>query len=214
MSQNLRHFLCSRRFSPGIPAHHWIPSLETLGKRWKAVQQNIFVLDVTDDYIKSDILTRLNTAAFPQMNSAFLAPFLLSLCFWRRDPAQYCVCALSDTLAVGNEPSDGEWLPTRAECHYEWRLLRACHHRREFITTSDDDNGLCCKWLWMSSVFGKRRRVWLEFFSPYLRNGEEGLQSPSWAAGCPVVEELTLCLCWIGTAGLLQLVLTSQSETF
>lgn len=74
------------------------------------------------------------------------------------------VCALSDTLAVGNEPSDGEWLPTRAECHYEWRLLRACHHHREFITTSDDDNGLCCKWLWMSSVFGKRCRHWLNFF--------------------------------------------------
>lgn len=95
---------------------------------------------------------------------AFQVPFLLSPSFWQRGPAQYCVCALSDMLAVGNEPSDGEWLPTRAECHYEWRLLRACHHHREFITTSDDDNGLCCKWLWMSSVFGKRCRVWLEFF--------------------------------------------------
>lgn len=114
-------------------------------------------------------------------------------CFWRRDPAQYCVCALSDTLAVGNEPSDGEWLPTRAECHYEWRLLRACHHHREFITTSDDDNGLCCKWLWMSSVFGKRHRVWLEFFLCTLETGDEDFQCPSWAVEYPVAEELTSC---------------------
>ncbi len=162
---------------------------------------------VTDDYIKSNMLTRLNATAFPQMKSAFQTPFLLSPCFWRRDPAQYCVCALSDTLAVGNEPSDGEWLPTRAECHYEWRLLRACHHHREFITTSDDDNGLCCKWLWMSSVFGKRRRVWLEFFLRTSETGKKAFSVPAgpwdalWLRNWHCVN--TLCLCWIGLLVLL-----------
>lgn len=118
-----------------------------------------------------------------------------------------CVCALSDTLAVGNEPSDGEWLPTRAECHYEWRLLRACHHHREFITTSDDDNGLCCKWLWMSSVFGKRCRVWLTgiFFLRTSETEKAAFGVPAgpwdvlWLRNCRCVN--TLFLCW--TAGLL-----------
>lgn len=94
--------------------------LEKLRKTWKhsTAKTNLYQ-NVTDDYFKRNMLTRSNTAASPQMKSAFQAPFLLSSCFWRWGPTQYCVCALSDTLAVGNEPSDGEWLPTRAECHYE-----------------------------------------------------------------------------------------------
>lgn len=57
-----------------------------------------------------------------------------------------------------------------------------------------------------------------EIFSPYLRNGEEGFLCPSWAVGCPVVEELTLCkhivfvLDW--ATGLLLSAATSHSDTF
>lgn len=55
-------------------------------------------------------------------------------------------------------------------------------------------------------------------FSLYLRNWEEGSQCPSWAVGCPVAEESTLCKYIVFvldlTAGLLESVFTSQSETF
>lgn len=43
-------------------------------------------------------------------------------------------------------------MPTRTECYYEGIVLWGCHYHREFITRSDDDNGLCCKWLWISII--------------------------------------------------------------